>query len=283
MRSSRDTEFNACAHETSFEKKAPQNFIVEANTQSKIKKVIAVVSGKGGVGKSLTTGLSAVTANRIGYRTAILDADITGPSIPKMFGITEKAYGDEKTIFPAETKTGIKLMSLNLLVENETDPVVWRGTIVSNIVKQFWTDVVWGEIDFMFIDMPPGTSDVPLTVYQSLPIDGIIIVTSPQDLVEMIVEKAANMAKMMNIPLLGIVENMSYLQCPHCNEKIEVFGKSQLQDLANRLETPILGKIPISQELATACDQGKIELFTGDWLTQLEKLLEKLYKQCQGN
>lgn len=245
---------------------------------SKIKKVIGVVSGKGGVGKSLVTALSAVLAQRAGYSTAILDADITGPSIPKMFGITEKATGSELGIFPVKTKSDIKLMSLNLLVENETDPAIWRGALIAGTVKQFWTDVIWDDVDFMFVDMPPGTGDVPLTVFQSLPVDGIIVVASPQGLVSMIVEKALNMAKLMNIPVLGIVENMSYAVCPDCGKRIEIFGKSHVAELCQRFSLPLLGQIPFDNALAGACDAGFIELTNADYLDAIVPVLDEMIK-----
>ena len=243
---------------------------------SHIKKVIGVVSGKGGVGKSLVTSLLAVLMNRNGYKSAILDADITGPSIPKAFKLSQKAGGNELGLFPVRTKTGIEVMSLNLLLENETDPVVWRGPIIAGTVKQFWTDVIWGEVDFMFVDMPPGTGDVPLTVFQSLPVDGIIIVASPQELVSMIVTKAVNMARMMNIPILGLVENMSYVECPDCGKQIRVFGESRIEGIAEQYGIDTVSKIPINPKLAAACDKGMIELFDGDWLDNTAAMLEKL-------
>ena len=247
------------------ERKA-ESLLEAPNKLSNIKKVIGIVSGKGGVGKSLVTGLMAVLSQRAGYKTAVLDADITGPSIPKMFGIKEKAQGSELGIFPVQSKTGIEIMSLNLLVKNETDPVVWRGPVIAGTVKQFWTDVVWNDVDFMFVDMPPGTGDVPLTVFQSIPVDGIIVVASPQELVSMIVKKALNMAKLMNIPVLGLVENMSYLECPDCGKKISVFGESHIDETAKETGTEVLAKLPINPKLASACDAGMIELFEGDWL-----------------
>ena len=247
------------------ERKA-ESLLEAPNKLSNIKKVIGIVSGKGGVGKSLVTGLMAVLSQRAGYKTAIMDADITGPSIPKMFGIKEKAQGSELGIFPVMSKTGIEVMSLNLLVKNETDPVVWRGPVIAGTVKQFWTDVVWNDVDFMFVDMPPGTGDVPLTVFQSVPVDGIIVVASPQELVSMIVKKALNMAKLMNIPVLGLVENMSYLECPDCGKKISVFGESHIDETAKETGTEVLAKLPINPKLASACDAGMIELFEGDWL-----------------
>ena len=246
-----------------------------ANEFSQIGKVIAVVSGKGGVGKSLVTSLLAVLSERAGHRTAILDADITGPSIPRAFGLKEKVTGDERGFYPVETKMGTKVMSLNLLTENETDPVVWRGPILSGTVKQFWTDVIWEDVDYMFVDMPPGTGDVPLTVYQSLPIDGIVVVASPQELVGMIVEKAVNLASLMKIPVLGLVENMSYVVCPHCGEKLEVFGESHAEEIAARHGIDTIARIPMDKKLAAACDKGMIELFEGDWLEGLFEKIEK--------
>lgn len=256
-----------------------ESLLEAPNGLSNIKKVIGVVSGKGGVGKSLVTGLMAVLSQRKGYKTAILDADITGPSVPKMFGITERAQGSEAGIFPVNTKTGIEVMSLNLLVKNETDPVVWRGPVIAGTVKQFWTDVIWNDVDFMFVDMPPGTGDVPLTVFQSIPVDGIIVVTSPQELVSMIVKKALNMANLMNIPVLGLVENMSYLECPDCKKKISVFGESHIEETAKETGTEVLAKLPINPKLASACDKGMIELFEGDWLDgAAEKVFSMLEK-----
>lgn len=245
----------------------------QLNAQSKVKKVIGVVSGKGGVGKSMVTALSAIAANRNGYKTGIMDADITGPSIPKMFNIHEKAFGSEFGIVPAVTPTELEIMSINLLTENETDPVVWRGPVIGGVVEQFWTDVYWGDLDVLFIDMPPGTGDVPLTVFQSLPVDGIIVVTSPQDLVSMIVTKAVKMAQLMNIPVLGLVENMSYLECPDCGKKIEVFGPSQVEQVAVANGLKVLEKLPINPELAKLADQGRIEFNEG---TEMESILDVL-------
>ncbi|MCQ2458588.1 MAG: Mrp/NBP35 family ATP-binding protein [Clostridia bacterium] len=244
----------------------PESLIEPQNAGSDVKKVIAVVSGKGGVGKSLVTGLLAVLTRRLGHETAVLDADITGPSMPKMFGVHDKAMGCDEGILPALTRTGIKMMSLNLLLENDTDPVVWRGSLISGTVKQFWTDVLWGDVDYMFCDMPPGTGDVPLTVFQSLPVDGIIIVASPQELVGMIVEKAINMAKLMEIPVLGIVENMSYMKCPDCGKKIFPFGEGRTKDVADAHGIPLLAQIPIDPALARECDGGVVELFNEGWL-----------------
>ena len=238
---------------------SPLDMTEKLNRYSTVKKVIGVVSGKGGVGKSIVTSLLAVMFARKGYDTAVLDADITGPSIPKAFGLTEKALGSEKGILPAVTASGIKIMSINLLLENDTDPVIWRGPVLAGTVKQFWTDVCWGNVDYMFVDMPPGTGDVPLTVFQSLPLDGIIIVTSPQDLVSMIVEKAVKMAQLMNVPILGIVENMSYFVCPDCKKKHYPFGESKLENIANEYSLDILARLPIDSQNAQACDSGKVE------------------------
>lgn len=260
-----------CASRSSAQKQ--QDFKVNAHPLSNIKKVIAVVSGKGGVGKSLVTSLLAVNMNRAGKHSAILDADITGPSIPKLFGIHEKALGNEDGILPCKSKTGIDVMSINLLLENDTDPVVWRGPIIAGTVKQFYTDVIWRDVDFMFVDMPPGTGDVPLTVFQSLPIAGIVVVTSPQDLVSMIVEKAVNMARMMNIPVLGIVENMSYYECPHCGERSEIFGRSHIDETAHRFNIPAAARLPINPKLAAASDAGLIEIYEGDWLNGITEFL----------
>lgn len=246
------------------------------NELSHIKKVIAVVSGKGGVGKSLVTSLMAVAMNRRGHKTAILDADITGPSIPKAFGIRDKAVGNEKGIFPAVSEDGIEMMSVNLLLENDTDPVLWRGPVIGGTVRQFWTDVIWGDVDFMFVDMPPGTGDVPLTVFQSLPVDGIIVVTSPQELVSMIVGKAVKMARMMNVPILGLVENMSYFKCPDCGKEIEIFGKSRIKETAANFEIGNTARIPVDPEIAAACDKGKIEDAVCSALDSMAEELEKL-------
>ena len=240
------------------------------NEHSSVKKVIGIVSGKGGVGKSMVTALSALAATRNGYKTGIMDADITGPSIPKLFGVHTKAMGSEFGILPEVTPTEISLMSINLLTENETDPVIWRGPVIAGVVEQFWTDVCWGDLDVLFIDMPPGTGDVPLTVFQSLPIDGIIVVTSPQDLVSMIVAKAVNMAKLMNIPVLGLVENMSYITCPDCGRKIEMFGPSQAEAVAAANGIKLLERLPIDPVLSQEADMGKIEFNEG---TQMESIL----------
>ena len=243
---------------SSAEKKKPMT--EPQNKMSDIKNVIAVVSGKGGVGKSLVTSLLAVESQRKGFKTAIIDGDITGPSMPQSFGIHEKAVGNDLGIFPAKTSTGIELMSLNLLLENEKDPVIWRGPVIAGAVKQFWTDVVWGDIDYMFVDMPPGTGDVPLTVFQSLPVKGIVVVTSPQELVSMIVDKAVKMAEMMNIPVLGIVENYSYFECPDCGKKHHIYGESHIDEVAAEHGIANIAKLPINPKLAAACDKGMIEL-----------------------
>ncbi len=236
-----------------------QDMTEKLNPYSSVKKVIGVVSGKGGVGKSTVTSLMAVMFSRRGYHTAILDADITGPSIPKAFGIHEKAMGSDKGIIPITTHSGIDIMSVNLLLENETDPVIWRGPILAGTVKQFWTEVFWNNVDYMFVDMPPGTGDVPLTVFQSIPLSGIIVVTSPQELVSMIVGKAVKMAQMMDVPILGIIENMSCYVCPDCGKKHYPFGESKLETVANEYGLKILGRLPIDAASSAACDNGRIE------------------------
>jgi Mrp family chromosome partitioning ATPase len=247
------------------------------NAASNVKKVIGVVSGKGGVGKSLVTSMLAVAMRRRGYKSAILDADITGPSIPKAFGLkTGTVTGNELGMFPVLTKTGIEVMSVNLLMEEETKPVVWRGPVIAGTVKQFWNGVVWNDVDYMFVDMPPGTGDVPLTVFQSLPLDGIIIVTSPQDLVSMIVEKAVNMANLMDVKILGLVENYSYIVCPDCGKVIRPYGESKIEELAKAHKTDVLATLPIDPELASLCDKGVIELYEGDYLEHAADIIEKL-------
>ena len=259
-------------------RKEPQSMLEKPHELSNIKKVIGVVSGKGGVGKSLVTTLLAVTMQRRGFKTAILDADITGPSIPKAFGIKEKAQGTENGIIPCKSKTGIEIMSVNLLLENDTDPVVWRGPVIAGTVKQFWSEVVWNDVDYMFVDMPPGTGDVPLTVFQSLPLDGIVIVTSPQDLVSMIVEKAVNMASLMDVKVLGLVENYSYILCPDCGKVIKPYGESHIDELASSHGTSVLAKLPIDPSLASLCDKGVIELYEGDYLEACADYIEKIVK-----
>jgi Mrp family chromosome partitioning ATPase len=266
----------ACSEECNEREMEKTDFSEKPHELSNIKKVIGIVSGKGGVGKSLVTSMLAVLMKRHDYKTAILDADITGPSIPKVFGLKQKAEGNELGLFPVKSKTGINIMSINLLLENDTDPVVWRGPVIANTVKQFWTDVIWGDIDFMFIDMPPGTGDVPLTVFQSIAVDGIIVVTSPQELVSMIVAKAVKMAEMMSIPILGIVENMSYVKCPDCNKEIKLFGDSNIEEIAKNYGIEVFAKLPIDPKIATACDKGMIELFNGAWLNNIAEKLEKM-------
>lgn len=251
-----------------------ESFIEKLNDVSSVKKVIGVVSGKGGVGKSLVTSMLAVAMNRRGYKTAVLDADVTGPSIPKAFGIKNKCAGNDFGIIPATSKTGIDIMSVNLLLPNETDPVVWRGPIIAGTVKQFWTDVIWKDIDYMFVDMPPGTGDVPLTVFQSIPLDGAVIVSSPQELVSMIVNKAVSMANMMNIPIVGVVENMSYVECPDCGKKIYIYGESHIDAVCSEKGIPLLGRIPISPDITHQCDMGLIEDFSGDFLDYAVKAIE---------
>ena len=245
-----------------------------ANAKSSIKKVIAVVSGKGGVGKSTVTASLAVAMARRGHKVAVLDADITGPSIPTAFGIHERAMATDDGIQPAVTAQGIKVMSLNLLTANETDPVIWRGPVIAGVVTQFWTDVVWGDVDYMFVDMPPGTGDVPLTVFQSLPVDGVVVVTSPQDLVSMIVTKAVKMAEMMHIPVLGLVENYSYFRCPDCGKEHAIFGESSLEQEAMKLGLPLLAKLPIDPKVAAAFDAGKIDSLETNYLEEVAAKLD---------
>lgn len=239
-----------------------------------IKKVIGVVSGKGGVGKSLVTSMLASAMNQKGYNTAVLDADVTGPSIPKVFGVHEHAIGTDDGILPVESANGVKLMSLNVLLETETTPVVWRGPVIANVVTQLWSEVLWGDVDYMFIDMPPGTGDVPLTVFQSLPLDGIVVVTTPQDLVSMIVAKAVNMADAMNVPTLGLVENMSYLVCPDCGKKIEVFGSSKVEAVAEEYGIKTYSRIPIDPTIAAHCDMGNVEGLKQNWLDEIINVIE---------
>lgn len=248
------------------------------NKMSRVSHVVGVVSGKGGVGKSLVTGMLAVLLNRRGYRTAVLDADVTGPSIPKIFGVHERAKANEWGLLPVATKTGIDIMSINLLLENEREPVVWRGPIIAGTIKQFWTDVIWQDVDYMFVDMPPGTGDVPLTVFQSVPVDGIVIVTTPQELVSMIVAKAVKMAEMMSVPVLGLVENMAYVKCPDCGREIRLFGESRLGETAKEFGVPVLGSLPIDPKLAAACDAGALELFSAGYLDRAADAVEKLKK-----
>lgn len=267
-----------CTHDcSSCEKSCSErnDFHISANELSDVKKIIGVVSGKGGVGKSMVTSMLAVNMRRKGYEVAVLDADITGPSIPKLFGLTEKATSlDGKNILPVLTKTGIKTISINSLLENDSDPVVWRGPVIAGAVKQFYSEVVWNDVDYMFVDMPPGTGDVPLTVYQSLPLDGIVVVTSPQELVSMIVGKAVKMAKMMNVPVLGIVENYSYFVCPDCKKIHKIFGESRVDETAKEYGISSVAKMPVNPELAKVADRGLIELYEGDFLDKLSDELE---------
>ena len=274
-------ENESCTHDCSscgaaWSSRAPQSLVEPQNKLSNVKKVIGVVSGKGGVGKSLVTSMLAVEMSRRGYKTAILDADITGPSIPKVFGLHEKAEGSEDGIYPVKTKTGIEVMSINLLLDDEKAPVVWRGPVIAGTVKQFWTDVVWNEVDYMFVDMPPGTGDVPLTVFQSLPLDGIVIVTSPQELVSMIVSKAANMASLMNIRVLGLVENMSYVLCPDCGKHIDIFGEGKTDAVAAEFGFDLLARIPLDARLAALCDKGALELMENDYINAAADKVESL-------
>lgn len=260
------------------DRKSPSDFLENPHSLSRINKVVGIVSGKGGVGKSLVTSMLSVLFNRKGYNVAVLDADITGPSIPKAFGIKERASGDKSGLNPVRTKTGIQIMSTNLLLKNDTDPVVWRGPVISGMVRQFWKDVIWEDVDFMFIDMPPGTGDVPLTVFQSIPVDGIVIVTSPQELVSMIVAKAAKMANLMNIPILGIVENMSYFECPDCGGRHSIFGDSHIEDIANEYNIDTIDKLGINPKIASAVDKGMIELFDGNGLENVQTKIEGLIR-----
>ena len=273
-----------CSHDCSScgqecgDRSEPQSLLAQSNPDSHVKKVIGVVSGKGGVGKSMVTSLLASAMQKKGYNVAILDADITGPSIPRMFGLGgQKPTGTPNGLTPATAKNGTKVMSVNLLLPNETDPVVWRGPIIANTVTQFWTDVCWGDVDYMFVDMPPGTGDVPLTVFQSLPVDGIIVVSSPQQLVRVIVEKAVNMANMMNIPILGIVENMSYVKCPDCGKEITVFGKSNIDKIAESFKLPVLARLPMDENTSRAVDAGDVESIE---MPELEEAAKKIESMC---
>ncbi len=270
-----------CTHDCSTcgescsERQEQQDFSAKLNPEASVKKVIAVVSGKGGVGKSLVTSLMACEMQRRGYQTAVLDADITGPSIPKTFGITQHAVGTENALIPVYSSKGTQIMSVNLILENDTDPVVWRGPVIAGVVTQFWSDVLWNNVDYMFVDMPPGTGDVPLTVFQSLPIDGIVIVTSPQELVSMIVAKAVNMANMMNVPVLGIVENMSYYKCPDCGKQHEIFGESKVEKVAEQFGIEHIAKLPIDPVIATMVDAGEIESVDAAALNDITDFIEK--------
>ena len=268
-----------CTHDCSTcgencgERTAPQSFLKEKNPAARVGKIFGVVSGKGGVGKSMVTSQLAVLMRRKGYNVGILDADVTGPSIPKAFGVHDRAMGDERGMLPVETEGGIQLMSVNLLLDNETDPVLWRGPVIGGVVTQFWTDVVW-DVDYLFVDMPPGTGDVALSVFQSLPLDGVIIVASPQELVSMVVEKAVKMAEMMEVPILGLIENMSYVACPDCGKKIHLFGEGKTAEAAARHHLSVLAEMPIDPALAALTDAGDIESFQGDWLASAADALE---------
>ncbi len=258
-----------CEHASTCESKK-EDFRVPANMYTQVKKVIGVISGKGGVGKSLVTASLARMMREKGYTVGILDADITGPSIPKMYGVHSMARGTEDGILPCIAKDETRIMSVNLLMEDESAPVIWRGPVIAGVVKQFWSDVMWGDLDYLFVDMPPGTGDVPLTVFQSLPVDGVVIVTSPQDLVQMIVKKAYNMAKQMNIPVLGIVENYSYIKCPDCGKEMKVFGESHIDEIASELEIPVLGKMPLDPAIAEAVEAEKFYEAQNPYLKEIE-------------
>ena len=264
---------STCSANCSSRKQTKEDFLVKPHEKSNIKKVIGVVSGKGGVGKSLVTSLLATNMKKAGYNVGILDADITGPSIPKIFGVSGSVYATKEGAYPKKSEGGVDIMSINFLLEDDTKPVVWRGPVIAGAVGQFWTDIIWEDIDYMFVDMPPGTGDVPLTVFQTIPVDGIVIVTSPQELVSMIVEKAVNMAEMMDINVLGLVENMSYIECPNCNEKIKVFGESHVDEVAKKYNLEVLANIPIDPEIAKKCDEGKIEQLDKSYV---DKAVEKL-------
>lgn len=253
----------------------PESMMKSLRPGSRVDKVIAVVSGKGGVGKSLVTSLLACEMQRRGHQAAVLDADITGPSIPQAFGVHGGAIGGEDFIYANRSRTGIEMMSINLLLPNETDPVVWRGPVIAGAVTQFWTDVLWEDVEYMFVDMPPGTGDVPLTVFQSLPVAGVIVVASPQELVSMIVAKAVNMANMMNVPVLGIVENMSYLKCPDCGKELKIFGESHIDEIAAQNGIDLIAKLPIDPAIATACDEGRIEEIESPWLSAIADKIEQ--------
>lgn len=269
----------SCASKCEDDTTKQQSFLEKPNELSSIKHVIAVVSGKGGVGKSLVTSMLAVSMARHGYHTGVLDADITGPSIPKVFGVKGEVRGSSAGAYPVKTAGGIDIMSINLLLENDTDPVVWRGPVISNTVKQFWQDIIWEDVDYLFLDMPPGTGDVPLTVFQSIKVDGIVIVTSPQELVSMIVAKAVKMAELMHVPVLGVVENMSYFQCPDCGKQHKIYGESHIDEIVKAYDLELLARIPIEPALAAACDAGRIECFEGDWMEKAAARLARLEEE----
>lgn len=272
----------SCQESCSSRQPSKQDLLEPMNQYSSVKRVIGVVSGKGGVGKSFITSYLSVLLQRKGYSTAILDADVTGPSIPKAFGIHEKAQGNEMGIFPAESKNGTKVMSVNLLLDEEEMPVIWRGPVIAGTVKQFWSQVIWGNVDYMFVDMPPGTGDVPLTVFQSLPLDGIIIVTSPQDLVSMIVGKAVNMAKAMDVPIIGLVENYSYVECDECGHKINIFGESKVNEVAKKYNLKLLGEMPLSAKIAAAIDKEDVEGLEASYLDEAVSYIEETYPIVKG-
>ncbi len=272
-----DNNCAACGEDCPSRNAQQTDFRIKANPNSNVKKVFAVVSGKGGVGKSLTASLLAVNARRKGLNVALVDADLTGPSIPKAFGIAEMATADEQNLFPVRSRTGIETMSVNLLMEDPAAPVIWRGPVLAGLIQQFWKDVAYGDVDELYIDMPPGTGDVPLTVFQSLPVDGIIVVTSPQELVSLIVEKAVRMANMMNVPVVALVENMAYFDCPHCGERLYPYGKGNEEE-AKRLGIPFYASLPIDPKLAKLCDEGAIEEFEGDYLSDLSEYLHAYEK-----
>lgn len=268
----------SCSEECS-SRKDPKSMLVDPHPMSSIKKVIGVVSGKGGVGKSSITSMLAVGLRRKGYNTAILDADITGPSIPKAFGLTEKAFGTDQGLYPVTSTTGIDVMSINLLLDKPTDPVVWRGPVIAGAVKQFWQEVIWENEDYMFVDMPPGTGDVPLTVFQSIPLDGIVIVTSPQDLVSMIVTKAVKMAQMLNIPIVGVVENYSYFECDECHKRHQIFGESKIDKVAEEQNLKVIAKLPIDPKVAEAFDKGEVEKIEASYIEEMANEIEAFCKQ----
>ena len=277
---SEECTHNCSTCSSSCSSKEKKSLMEQPNPLSSVKHIIAVVSGKGGVGKSLVTSMLAVNMQRLGYKVGILDADITGPSIPKSFGLKGTVDGDDHGMIPPTTTSGIDIMSINLMLDDETKPVVWRGPVIAGAVKQFWTDTIWHDIDYMFIDCPPGTGDVPLTVFQSIPIDGMVIVSSPQELVSMIVEKAANMAKMMDIPVYGLVENMSYVKCPDCGKEIKVFGDSHIEEIAEKFGYDLLGRIPMDPKLSALVDKGWIEMMDNDYLeTAAEILVNRTQKK----
>lgn len=275
-----NNDCGSCGETCESRKEQQVDFRVPLNEKSKVHRVIAVVSGKGGVGKSMVTALLAAASSRAGIQTAVLDADITGPSIPRVFGLKEKATGTQEIIYPVMSRTGIAVMSMNLLLEDNTDPVVWRGPILAGTVKQFWSDVAWGDIEYMFVDLPPGTGDVPLTVFQSLPVDGIIVVTSPQEMVSMIVEKAVKMADMMNVPILAMVENMSYFKCPDCGKKHDIFGRSRAEETAKRYGIKTVCRLPMDPAIAAAADEGEIEFLKEDDLQPVADVIRSLGTQA---